>query len=146
MTHEIRSENMRVRSHPVKAGALVVRPYSIVLGFILFAQATSALAHVAVVAFEKPNGTADIVYSFNDRTEQEADNEAHKLCINRNGNGSGKYSCLTIYRFHDTCLGLARRGPYNYFTYLAQSKELANTEAVHNCLAAKGSPQTQTCS
>lgn len=136
---------VRPRSRPITAGAPVVRSYSIVLGFILFAQATTALAHGAVVAFEKPNGTADIVYSSNDRTEQEADTQADTLCISRNGNGSGKYSCLTIYRFHDTCLGLARRGPYNYFTYLAPRKELAKAEALHNCLAAKGSPQTQTC-
>jgi hypothetical protein len=118
----------------------VVRHYPIVLGFILFAQATSALAHGAVVAFEKPNGTADIVYSFNDRTEQEADNQAHQLCISRNGNDSAK-SCLTIYRFHDMCIGVARRGPHSYFAYFAPTSELAKAQALHNCLAPAGSPQ-----
>jgi hypothetical protein len=117
----------------------VVRLYSIVLGFILFARATSALAHGAVVAFEKPNGTADIVYSSNDPTEQEADTEAQILCISRNGSGSGK--CLIIYRFHSSCLGVARGGPRNYFTYVAQTKELAKAEALRKCLATGGSPQ-----
>jgi hypothetical protein len=132
---------MRLRPHPMKAGALVVRLFSIVLGVVLFAHVTSALAHGTVVAFEKPNGTVDIIYSFNERTEQDADDKALASCIRRNGKGLGTYACLTIFRFHDACLGVARRNPFTYFTTRAQTKELAKEGALHDCLAAKGSPQ-----
>jgi hypothetical protein len=97
---------------------------------LLFGQ-SHAFAHGAIAVSEDDRGQAQVQYSFDDATLDEAQSEALLDCAS-----AVQRTCVLVATYKDTCAGFARLFPNQYFVRLAPDADSAKQAALSACFSA----------